>query len=119
MNARIRLVHLDGKLPNLALMKLSAWHKRQGHEVTASRSIHPQLFEPAEYDAVYGSTLFEKSHARARELLTAYRDAVIGGTGTLLNKTATIESTVGEDTFEVYDYEIYPQYEWSLGFTQR
>lgn len=30
---RVRLTQLDGSLPNLALMKLSAWHKAQGDEV--------------------------------------------------------------------------------------
>ena len=27
---RVRLTHLDGKLPNLALMKLAHWHRSLG-----------------------------------------------------------------------------------------
>ena len=30
---RVRITQLDGKLPNLALMKLSHWHKSKGDEV--------------------------------------------------------------------------------------
>jgi len=30
---RIGLIQIDGKLPNLALMKLAAWHKKQGDDV--------------------------------------------------------------------------------------
>ena len=30
---KVLLVQLDGKLPNLALMRLSAHHKKLGHEV--------------------------------------------------------------------------------------
>lgn len=26
----IGLIDVDGKMPNLALMKISAWHKKQG-----------------------------------------------------------------------------------------
>jgi hypothetical protein len=35
---RVRLTQLDGVLPNLALMKLAAYHKAQGDEVVLSRT---------------------------------------------------------------------------------
>ena len=31
---KVRITQLDGKLPNLALMKLAAWHKSRGDAVT-------------------------------------------------------------------------------------
>jgi hypothetical protein len=34
---RVRITQLDGKLPNLALMKLSSWHKERGDEVTTEQ----------------------------------------------------------------------------------
>jgi hypothetical protein len=40
---KVRITHLDGKLPNLALMKLSAWHKKQGDQVYFSKSIQKEL----------------------------------------------------------------------------
>lgn len=50
----IGLIHVDGKYPNLALMKLSAWHKAQGDEV--------EFYYPMkEYGYVYASKVFADS----------------------------------------------------------
>jgi hypothetical protein len=35
--ARIGLVDVDSKIPNLALMKLSSWHKAQGVSLLAGK----------------------------------------------------------------------------------
>ena len=48
---QVRLTHIDGKLPNLALMKLAHWHRAQGDEVTLARTPSPTMFEPT-YDVV-------------------------------------------------------------------
>lgn len=48
----IGLFQIDGKYPNLALMKLSAWHKKQGDEVTTL----PMEFDKC--DKVYASKTF-------------------------------------------------------------
>lgn len=53
----VRLIQLDGKLPNIALMKLAHWHRAQGDEVVLSRSIYPQGEEPLDYDQVYASSI--------------------------------------------------------------
>jgi aryl carrier-like protein len=37
MMMKIRLTQIDGKLPNLALMKLSHFYRAQGHEVCFER----------------------------------------------------------------------------------
>ena len=29
----VRLTQIDGDLPNIALMRLAAWHRSQGHEI--------------------------------------------------------------------------------------
>jgi ribosomal protein L37AE/L43A len=42
---RIRITHIDGKLPNLALMRLAHFHRQRGDEIYFSKSITPQLFE--------------------------------------------------------------------------
>ena len=50
--AVIRLTHVDGKLPNMALMKLAHWHQHAlGDEVVLARSTSPSMFEPFHYDA--------------------------------------------------------------------
>tara|TARA_R110002020_G_scaffold84107_1_gene208625 strand:- start:41 stop:994 length:954 start_codon:yes stop_codon:yes gene_type:complete len=113
----VRLTHIDGKLPNLALMKLAHWHKEQGDNVTLARTPSPDMFEP-QYDKVYGSAVFQWSSKRVvKDLLNAFPDAVVGGTGT--NETHTVEGLLEVDEYEHYDYSIYPEYEWSIGFSQR
>ena len=117
---RVRLVQLDGKMPNLAIMKLAHWHRSRGDDVTFSRSIHPGLFEPWSYDAVYGSAIFDGSAPLVREMRGAYPGAIIGGTGAGgENLAVTVEDLIGVERYENYDYSIYPAYRWSLGFTQR
>ena len=112
----VKLIHLDGSLPNLALMKLSHWHRSQGNTVHLTRRIQPRLGDPAP-DLVYASAIFEKSAVRIAETLAAYPGAVIGGTGT--NSPITVEQAIGVDEYEHHDYSPYPTYRWSLGFTQR
>lgn len=111
---RIRITQLDGKLPNLALMKLSAWHKSKGHEVTFTKSIGRELFE-TDYDVVYGSAIFKWSVTCVDAMRREWPQAIIGGTGT--DSKATTEEIVGD--FEGSDYEIYPWFKPSIGFTQR
>ena len=112
---RVRITHLDGKLPNLAVMKLSAWFKAHGAEVFFSKSVSRELFE-GEYDLVLGSSIFKWS-ANARELfLRDFPKAIIGGTGA--EDATSVEQYIGED-FNETDYSIYPHFKPSLGFSQR
>lgn len=113
---RVRLTHLDGKLPNLALMKLAHWHRAQGDEVTLTRSIAPEIFEPA-YDRVYGSAIFGFSRQRLKNFLGQWPGAIVGGTGT--DSLDTVEQAVGVSEYEHYDYSDYPNFTGSIGFTQR
>lgn len=113
---RIRLTQLDGKLPNLALMKLAHFFRAQGCEVTFSRSARRDLFEPS-YDLVLASQIFDFSAKKADELRANFPDAVIRGTGT--KDFETVEQFLGVDDYELYDYSDYPEFEHSIGFTQR
>lgn len=110
----IRLTQIDGALPNLALMKLAAWHRAIGDHVTTTRSIERGLFEP-DYGAVYGSAIFSFSHDRLERFRRAWPNAAVGGTGT--GTTATVEAITGD--FEGLDYSGYPDFKESIGFTQR
>ena len=74
----VRLVQVDGKLPNLALMKLAHWHKSIGNRVTLSHTVQPSLFEQVTYHRVYGSAIFTRSRDKLDELLTAYPSRVPG-----------------------------------------
>ena len=112
----IRLTHIDGKLPNLALMKLAHWHNSRGDRVYLERTPTPDIFEP-DYDIVYASSIFEWSKPVIERLELAYPEAIVGGTGS--GNWATVEQATEQETYENYDYSIYPEYAWSLGFTQR
>ena len=115
----IRLVQLDGKIPNLALMKLAHWHRARGDEITFTYSPQPSLMEPRHYDRVYGSAIFDYSAKRVAELRDAYPQAIIGGTGSGGPLDFTVEDLLGVAEYECYDYSICPAYPWSMGFTQR
>ena len=113
---RVRLTQLDGKLPNLALMKLASHHIGQGDEVRLSRNATPDMFEGA-YDRVYGSAIFTRSLPLINQLKRSYPEAIIGGTGTA--SWQTVEQYLGVPEFERYDYSLYPDYLHSLGFSMR
>lgn len=110
----VRLTQLDGKLPNLALMRLSAWHKAQGDTVHFYRTPYRQLGEP-DYTAVYGSAIFQFSAERVARFRREFPDAIVGGTGS--GDPVTVEAIAGD--FDGLDYEPWPDFTASLGFTQR
>jgi hypothetical protein len=113
---RIRITHIDGKLPNLALMRLAHFHRQRGDEIYFSKSITPQLLEPS-YDRVYGSAIFSFSQSRVAQFREQFPGAIVGGTHNVSDNT-TVEQIVGTDVDGV-DYLIYPNFSASLGFTQR
>jgi hypothetical protein len=112
---KVRITQLDGKLPNLALMKLSAFHKAQGDEVYFTRSPFRSMLEQV-YDRVYASAIFSFSADRVAKLKHEFPDAIVGGTFDLKN-TTTVEQITGD--FDGLDYSLYPDFQASLGFTQR
>jgi hypothetical protein len=113
---RVRITQLDGVIPNLALMKLSAFHKARGDDVHFSRSPYRSPTEP-DYDRVYGSVIFSFTGRRVERLKAEFPQAVLGGTHDPTN-TATVEDIVGHD-FSGLDYSLWPDFRASLGFTQR
>lgn len=114
-SVNIRLVQLDGHLPNLALMKLAHWHRTQGHFVHRGRSIFPDLYEPS-YDRVYGSAIFKFSQTALRQFRQQWPEGILGGTGTV--ETQTVEQIIGYPYKDI-DYTDYPDFKESIGFTQR
>ena len=113
----VRLTQIDGKLPNLALMKLAHYHLARGDEVHFSKHVERELFEP-DYDAVYGSAIFSASAARVAVLQEQFPGAIVGGTHNLTSNH-TVEDVLGIEPTEAADYSIYPRFNASIGFTQR
>ncbi len=107
MNQQVLLVDVDSKIPNLALMKVSAYYKSLGCEVG---------FNVADPDIVYASIVFKQNRHDADGLKFWYPDAKIdiGGSGYDLHKCLDpkIESMQP-------DYSIYPECDHYLGFTTR
>lgn len=77
---RIGLVDYDGRLTNLALMKLSAFHKAQGHEVV----LNP--VSPVGLDKTFVSLIFSKSREKALATYGDFPDVDFGGTGYSITK---------------------------------
>ena len=111
----VKLIQIDGKLPNLALMRLAAYYKEHNHNVTFTRSVNRDLFDP-EFDLIFASSIFKFSLHRIERLKQNYPKAIIGGTGTD-NWQLKVEDYIGD--YHKLDYEFYPDYKFSLGFTQR
>jgi hypothetical protein len=103
----IKLIDVDSKIPNLALMQLAAYHRANGDTVG---------FDVSNPDKVYISCIFKKNAEAARGISTYFPDAdvVMGGTG------INLKTTIPEDAQKAYpDYNLYPNMNYSLGFTTR
>ena len=111
---KIRITQLDGKLPNLALMRLSHHHRSLGHDVHFTRSPYRHLGEP-DYDTVYGSVIFDYSRSHVDRLRAEFPGAIIGGTAS--GSIQTVEDIIGPG--DGHSYADYPDFTASLGFTQR
>lgn len=113
----IRITQLDGRLPNLALMKIAAHHRSQGDDVRFSRSPYRDMLEP-EYAAVYGSAVFDFSAERVARLRAEFPGAIVGGTWDPTN-TTTVEALLGLHEDAPLDYSHWPEFTGSIGFTAR
>ncbi len=113
----VRLTQIDGKLPNLALMKLAHYHRNRGDAIYFTKNVALDMLED-DYDYVYGSAIFSFSAARVAAFLNEFPGAIVGGTYNIADNT-TIEQAIGADDYENYDYSIYPNFNGSIGFTQR
>ena len=101
---RVGLIQIDGKWANLALMKISAWHKKQGDKV----EWYQPLFEP--YDQVYASKIF--SYTPDNEYLR--RGTIKGGSG------YDLQAKLPDEIEQMFpDYSIYPNVDYAIGFTTR
>jgi hypothetical protein len=113
----VRLTQIDGKLPNLALMKIARFHRDRGDEIVFSKHVERGMFEP-DYSAVYGSAIFAQSADRVAAFKASFPDAIVGGTWNMAD-TTTVEARLGLGEQERFDYTIYPGFTGSIGFTQR
>lgn len=116
MSDKVLLVPLDGKLPNLALMRLASWERSQGADVTWRHHAPVRDLLTPQYDRVYGSAIFSTSTKAVDKLLDAYPHAIIGGSGG--NADLRVEQIVPSQ-FTGLDYSGYPNFTASIGYAMR
>lgn len=106
----IGLIDVDGhNFPNLALMKLSAWHKEQGDTVE-------WWWGFGQYDRVYMSKVFDATYSADQPEPLNTREVIRGGTG------YGLDNRLPDEVEHIYpDYSIYPELtkETAYGFLTR
>lgn len=101
---RVGLIDVDSmsrgktKFPNLALMKLSAWHKAQGDEVD-------WWWGFGEYDRVYMSRVFDDTYIKDIEDPWNAKEIIRGGTG------YDLKNKLPDEVERMHpDYSLYPAF---------
>lgn len=105
---KIGLFDVDSTIPNLALMKISAYYKTLGHDVEFAM---PLQFD--DYDKIYASKVFNFKHENDAYLRFNDPNFIIGGTG--VNIASKLPKEIEECT---PDYSLY-NIDYNIGFTSR
>lgn len=100
----VGLIDIDSKIPNLALMKLSAHYKEFGFDTELTKPLFAE-----QYDLVFASKVFPDT---AMPVING--DVTIGGSGTDNN-----EWLPSEVEHIMPDYSLYKDMDYSIGFTTR
>lgn len=95
---RIGLIDVDGhNFPNIALMKISAYHKAQGDTVE-------WCFPLDHYDIVYQSKVFDDTYSDDIDYVPSADKIIRGGTG------YGLDNKLPDEIEHIYpDYSIYPE----------
>ncbi len=105
---KIGLVDVDGHgFPNLALMKISAWHKAQGDSVEWWNGLK-------RYDIVYQSKVFDDTYSKDNEFVVMADRIIKGGTG------YDLENRLPDEVEHIMpDYDLYKITDTAYGFLTR
>ena len=124
---RIMLIDVDSTIPNLALMKISTYYKSKGDNVklvklklkrrkdgTLKDGVKVDLSDKP--DNVYISVIFKKNKQVVDDLVSQHPDITfdIGGSGYNLQKELSPEIEELKP-----DYTLYPEFDYSMGFSSR
>lgn len=95
---KVGLIDVDShNFPNLALMKISAWHKAQGDDVEWCLPLDS-------YDIVYQCKVFDETYSRDIDWTPMADKIIKGGTG------YGLDNKLPEEIEHIYpDYSIYPE----------
>lgn len=111
----VLIFQLDGKVPNIACMRIAEHHRALGDSITFRWTGSPTKELWDNPDVVYASAIFEKTRPVADKLREHFPDAIIGGTG--VDVASNLEAH--GITTDRQDYSLYPNWRQSIGFTQR
>lgn len=103
----ILLIQVDGKMPNLALMKLSASHKHLGNSIFFNKNCDPK--------EVYISCIFTQNRSKALGIARMFPQAEIHLGGSGINYSSVLPDEVEHI---MPDYSLYG-IDYSMGFTSR
>lgn len=110
---KVELIDFDGKMPNMALMRISSYHKTRGDSVVLRRGRQePRLFDRP--DKSYLSCVFRWNKKEAQFTVGQLDNCEAGGTGLDIHKELPEGITDHKP-----DYSLYPKYEHALGFISR
>lgn len=121
--AKIGLIDVDGhNFPNLALMRISAYHKARGDDVEWwwTDMIH--------YDIVYMSKIFSNAYSPDAPEPTNVDKVIKGGTGYCISLGSdgkehfdqSQNTSLPTDIEKMFpDYSIYPQFSFAVSMTSR
>lgn len=101
---KIGLYNLEENLINIALMKISTYHKNKGDKVDWYNSLFKQF-----YDKIYASSIF--TYTDKSEI---WPDIICGGSGFDLSTNLPNEI----DNCQL-DYSLYPEFKQAIGFLTR
>ncbi len=107
MAKKVLLIDADGKIPNLALMKLSTYHKAKGDKVG---------FNTGDPDIIYASIIYRKNRDKLNGIKYFYPNAEINFGGPGYNYAIKLDPKI---EFLKPDYDLYPNQSYSMGFTTR
>ena len=100
---KVAVLDVDSKIPNLALMKISQYHKQKGDEVEHYLPLAHSL-----YDKIYASKIFNFSSGADIQ-----PDMITGGTGIDLKISLPPEIEEKDPDYTLYNYP------HNIGFAQR
>lgn len=105
---KIGLIDVDShNFPNLALMKISAWHKKQGDSVDWWNGLE-------QYDRVYQAKVFDETYTKDNQYCIQADEIIKGGTG------YGLDNKLPDEIEHIYpDYNIYGIKNTAYGFLTR
>lgn len=107
---QVGLIDVDSKIPNLALMKLSTWHKSLGNSV----KLYDPLYDKP--DIIYASKVF--SYTPDYLYFPEGMEVIKGGSGYDVDGQQPSKLPDGIESI-CPDYSLYPNIDYSMGFLTR